>query len=349
MKTFLKSLVAVAIGLLAAEILLAVFSFPTGVQLQETDLRTYDDVLVYRLRPNVILTGKRTPYFVHPEIRINSLGLRNGESVTPKPAGTFRILSLGDSYAFGWGVREDQCYARRLEASLTRSIGRRIEVINAGIPSYESWRELILLGRLRSTLDPDLVICQVADNDLGMNGAGRRFLPAWLPAWLMRTLKSSRVLTLVGTLWSEGLDGARVLRARAGGGDTTHPSEEETWDYMRRLAVENDSVFAREVPWTDVIIENYARMNHLARGSLICLLLPNRYQIYAPDYTDTALNRLATRLERHGIRTVNCWSSFRERNSEQLSLPDTHPNRAGHKLIADTLAAYLLQSGLLPH
>src|SRR5262245_41650288 len=44
------------------------------------------------------------------EVVIDSLGLREREVTRVKPPATFRILGLGDSFAFGHGVAADSCF-----------------------------------------------------------------------------------------------------------------------------------------------------------------------------------------------------------------------------------------------
>jgi lysophospholipase L1-like esterase len=347
-KTLLKILSAVAVTIAGAETLLFGFGFPTGIQLQEGDLRVYDDVLVYRLRPNVTLAGKRTPYFVHPEIRTNSLGLRDREFDLPKRAGRFRILSLGDSGSFGWGVREEECYAKRLEGLLNGTPSRdRYEVVNAGVPSYESWRELIMLERLQPSLEPDLVICQVSDNDLGSDAARWKHAGLRLPSWFVHIARMSRLITLSGALSTDGIEGVRELRARGTGADTVARSQAELEHYMRQVATDNDSAFACHAEWIDAIVENYARMDRAARGSFVCLLLPNRYQISEEPYRDVAFARLEEMLRGRGLHVVNLVEYLRACNGDSICLADSHPNARGHGLIADTLAAYLHLSGVL--
>src|SRR5215207_973150 len=51
-------------------------------------------------------------------VDINSHGLRGPETTYDKPAGTFRILNLGDSIVMGWGVRQEDTYGRQLELLL---------------------------------------------------------------------------------------------------------------------------------------------------------------------------------------------------------------------------------------
>ncbi|MDF0643550.1 MAG: SGNH/GDSL hydrolase family protein [Nitrospira sp.] len=99
-------------------------------------------------------------------IRINDLGFRDGEHASEKPADVVRILGLGDSFLFGWGVPEDQTFLRRLEQQLARRTGRRIETINAGVPGWGLNQYYIYLTLMGRQLDPDLVVLAYFVDDL---------------------------------------------------------------------------------------------------------------------------------------------------------------------------------------
>src|ERR1043166_2637878 len=47
------------------------------------------------------------PGYNNPATHTNSFGLRSPEVAVPKPAGTFRILLLGDSFTFGFNAIDD--------------------------------------------------------------------------------------------------------------------------------------------------------------------------------------------------------------------------------------------------
>ena len=75
------------------------------------------------------------------DVKINSHGLRDYEYPLTKPPGTYRIIMLGDSTTFGWGVRLEDTAAKILERKLNeaRSAGyKRFEVINAGVGNYDT-------------------------------------------------------------------------------------------------------------------------------------------------------------------------------------------------------------------
>ena len=104
-----------------------------------------DPKLFWRLKPNQHCYTKigRKP------VRINSMGTRGAEFDLRKPLNTVRILSLGDSTAFGWGLSEDETYAARLEKILNANItnGKHFEVINAGV---NAWSYTQILSYLRN-------------------------------------------------------------------------------------------------------------------------------------------------------------------------------------------------------
>ncbi|MEK6808730.1 MAG: hypothetical protein AABY14_03525, partial [Nanoarchaeota archaeon] len=73
------------------------------------------------------------------EVKINSKGLRDREIDYTKPKGTYRILVLGDSFSFGYGVDLNESYGKVLERLLNaNSKAKRFEVINAGFASGNS-------------------------------------------------------------------------------------------------------------------------------------------------------------------------------------------------------------------
>lgn len=87
-------------------------------------------------------------------VRIDSRGYRGREYPWDAAAG-FRVLGLGDSFAFGFGVEEADTYLARLERALA---DRRVEVINAGLAGMGPGNEARLLAVDGPGLRPDLVL-----------------------------------------------------------------------------------------------------------------------------------------------------------------------------------------------
>jgi lysophospholipase L1-like esterase len=103
---------------------------------------------------------------------INSHGLRDREISIEKPINTFRILVLGDSYTYGHRVTSEGTYVKQLEAMLNQKLGHRgirYEVLNAGVPGYNTRQELIHLQEVGLLYQPDAIILgfTMTDAELG--------------------------------------------------------------------------------------------------------------------------------------------------------------------------------------
>ena len=125
----------------------------------EPSCTQYDPELTYILKP-----GRCTFANVEfsTELRINRLGLRDDDAALEAPD----IIVLGDSYAMGWGVQQDET----LEHVLARASG--LKVLNAGVSSYGTVREMKLLDRLDTSRMKYLVV-QYHDSDIVENLAFR--------------------------------------------------------------------------------------------------------------------------------------------------------------------------------
>ncbi len=88
------------------------------------------------------------------KIRTNAEGLRLGE-LGQLPEDADRVLLLGDSFAFGWGVDTDQTLASYLDASLNASCGLRLE--NLGVNGYGTMQIVARVKKYFSAHDPSKV------------------------------------------------------------------------------------------------------------------------------------------------------------------------------------------------
>lgn len=115
-----------------------------------------DPALYWRLKPNQNCYTKIDRKPVH----INSQGTRGPEFSPDKPPGTLRILSLGDSRTFGWGLSESETYTTRLQQLLQQQAAgsRAIETINAGVNAWGYPQLLVYLRDRALRYHPDFVI-----------------------------------------------------------------------------------------------------------------------------------------------------------------------------------------------
>lgn len=122
----------------------------------------------------------RTPEFSFTA-NINRLGFRDREFTLTKEVGA-RILAVGDSFTYGWGVSVEQSWPKALEARL-REHGYDVEVANLGQPGGSPLAYAQTAARAVPLLKPDLVIvCITQGDDLAqLKGVGESSSPPGRP------------------------------------------------------------------------------------------------------------------------------------------------------------------------
>ena len=110
------------------------------------------------------------------KLSINSRGLRDREYTLVKPPGVLRMLVLGDSYTWGYGVADHEIYTEVLEARLRaerasaggavtggetdrpRPPSREVQVINSGVSGWGTDQQYLFLRSEGLAYAPDLVL-----------------------------------------------------------------------------------------------------------------------------------------------------------------------------------------------
>lgn len=163
-------ILSIPVFLLLTEILLTIIPIDTYFQnrfflvnraLDYPEVFKKDYHLFWRLRPSQTI---RSRFFENKEYRINSHGLRGDE--IPLKADRPRIIALGNSCTFGWGVRYDQTYIRQLGKLINseRTLPE-ITAINAAVPGYSSFQGRRFFISDITKLEPDIVLIMFAWND----------------------------------------------------------------------------------------------------------------------------------------------------------------------------------------
>lgn len=159
---FLLVLAGLFIGLCFFEVVLRVFSLgrittePRFFYSQNSELGW---TITQNFKGNFYTSEFNTP------VEINSEGLRDFEHSFEKPAGTYRILGLGDSFTFGYGVNFEATYLRLLEEQLNADGKKNFEIIKTGVPGYSLRQEALFFETKAIRYQPDMVTVGFDVND----------------------------------------------------------------------------------------------------------------------------------------------------------------------------------------
>lgn len=114
-------------------------------------------------RPNFSETLRYKGTNVVWRVEINSLGLRDKEYDLSR-TNVLRVLLLGDSFTFGYGLSADQIFDEKLER-LLNDAGIPAYVINGGVAGWGTLQEVTFARDHFSILRPDIVVLTFSEND----------------------------------------------------------------------------------------------------------------------------------------------------------------------------------------
>lgn len=100
-------------------------------------------------------------------VQRNSLGFRDRDykGVRPPPGFT-RLTLLGDSFAFGAGISDDEAVFPELIEKKWNARGRRVQIMNASLPGAGTWKELALYRRTERDFHAQFVLLVFFANDV---------------------------------------------------------------------------------------------------------------------------------------------------------------------------------------
>jgi hypothetical protein len=96
---------------------------------------------------------------------VNAQGYRDLPRAVPKPPGVRRVLSLGDSFAWGASVEFEDAYPQRLERALVRRRHEAWEVVNLALPGMATVDQAAQLAKEGEAYNPDVVLLGFVLND----------------------------------------------------------------------------------------------------------------------------------------------------------------------------------------
>lgn len=145
--------------------------------------------------------------------RINNHGFRGPDFAAEKPPGVFRVVCMGGSSTFGYTDRDTGTYPYLLQEHFDAQPGEtRVEVINGGIPHFNTDHLVAMLESEALTWSPDALTLYCAYNDatypLAENGwqAATRKLDEYSAAFAcLRKILNASLGDVVFNQWSNYL------------------------------------------------------------------------------------------------------------------------------------------------
>jgi hypothetical protein len=255
-------------------------------------------------------------------VHLNGKGWRDVDHTIARSPGTRRLLVIGDSFAFGWGIPQlDARLGEQTAAKLTNMTGEHWESINASIQARNTLDEITFVKQMLP-YHADVVLLIYVFNDIDYVAPEVSFrlspIEQYYPWW---------VLYRNSYLAQEVIARVRLLDYRLAGWPHSDP-------YM------NAALVSRH-------LQDVSRFIAIAGqdGALVKVVpfdLPS-----APYYRDryTAFIQQA---ETAGIPVCSLQHTFDGQSLQALTLNaiDAHPNELANRLAADSVVRCLAQDGI---
>ncbi len=287
-------------------------------------------------------------------VSINSRGLRDREYAYGKEEGTYRVLVLGDSFVWGYGVEQDERYSDILGARLSSA-----EVLNMGVSGYGQDQELLLLKRDGIKYQPDLVIVNVHFNSDVWNNVSSSSYGYHKPlagdirehriTWKnVPVPRDSNGMTL--NKWLSGrLALWNYLKIRKAKGKLIEDYFLDVIDSVTNS--ENSEIFTSDIPgelMTCNLLDEIRSVALSIDAPLLAVLIPNILAGTQSIKKDIRLNRLRDCLKIKDISYLDLepvFSNFFIQNPDKLLTfrHDRHWNPQGHKVVAEVVFQYFLK------
>jgi len=300
------------------------------------DIVEKDPWLFWQLKANATAPldqGRMTGFIA------NGDRMRNPEVPVERGPNDLRVLCLGDSITFGWGVRYEEAYPTLLAELLRRAQpGREVYVLNSACSGYSAHQGLEMLRRRGLKYRPDVVTIWFGWNDSAVwNGM--------TDAELARLFAREHLLTSSATY--------RVLShlLRRGEYESIEEERKEKDAGLPRMPLEDYEARLREMV-------ELARANEISpgRGAQV-VFIQGCYQPqirsahkrggrFEPDAYQNATTEVAEQLDVPLLPVCDALYQAGVRKKDFLDWG--HLNPEGLRVVADRLFALMAENEMLP-
>jgi lysophospholipase L1-like esterase len=302
-----------------------------------------DDELGWRLKPNA------EGMWGGAQVKINGKGLIGPELNYLKPHRTSRLLYLGDSVTFGFGMKNyQQSFPYITETILETQVEQEIETINAGVGGYSPWQEYIYLSREGVNYEPDLIIVSFVLNDvtekfrLAKFGGSDRGAQLETIASGINKLAIGHVARTVsgqimyGSEVQEGAQQKEILNVRTLINEPNRPDVQQAWDVtLKNLEQIIDFAKEKDIP-------------------IVIVLFPFAFQFDDTNTLSTPQDRMSEFALKHEVPVLDLLPLLTTKIAEEQADPKDyfldadHLTLRGNKIVANMIAEFILQENLIP-
>lgn len=270
----------------------------------------FDDIY-WALKPNLNTSFKLA------HLSTNSHGLADREYPLAKPANSYRIAVLGDSYSMASGVDTDKSFHALLEERLNQSGAQHYEIINFAVGGFGLERYNATLDHLVPPWQPDAILLGFcAFNDQASLPPKTGSVPPFQPR-IINGFFTSYVLEYI------------------------NQQQASKKSFQQRAS----SVYKeKDVAFIDRELGTLRTLADRIKPGMPILLayLDNR------EHSASDITTMQTLAQKHGMAFVDTTQAFRDTNIDDFSiyLLDTHPNPQAHALFADAVFSAIQQQQL---
>ena len=363
-----KYLQNIAILLITTLICAAIFEIILQVTFPES-CKQDDPFYEHSYTPNC--HSRFTTFEWDTDVKINAEGFRDDE-ISPKEQFDLRILMLGDSMTWGYGVEKEETFSEVLQQKL-KAKGVNADVINAGATSYSPTLEYLLLKNKGLSYQPDVVVLNLdmsdIQDDYNYNQERAEFDQ---DGNIVRVSGIKEQTTLFYKIRNKMqlnrfiFDKLNLIDSRFNkkeGKQKILPLGDPKTD---RYAILRDMPVQDEAEHWDRTFHYLSLINELCKENDITFILnlypyavqisPDEWSLgkhlfgFDPDtvHSDAPQQKLKKYAAENGIIYVEMLEPFKESDTFPLYFPyDGHINRDGHALAAEVLYDSLVQEEII--
>jgi len=301
-----------------------------------------DDLLGWRLRPNARGFSRGV------QATINSKATRGPELPYTKQPKIRRILYVGDSVTFGYGLEEEQTFPFRVEALLRKAVGDSVETVNMGVDGYSPWQEHMHLRNEGLRYQPDLIVVSFILNDVTdrLDSSQLQNLKEDRRSLLDELIARSNTLYFI-----KMISGNKIF-----GGDLEGGVRRRETLYVGHLVYYPDRPEVHEA-WK-ATLEDLGRIFNLCKEHqlpMILVVFPFAFQFDNAETLSTPQRIVCNFARENNIPFIDLLPLLDKRmrttgtKAADYFLDDLHPSALGSAIVADTLAGFIRANNLLSH